>query len=196
MLFFPCRTPDFFSLKDGGSSTSSSRAAFPKAALGLCLVCPLPESFTDVMFAFSCPWEMAEKFGQGRLSEKSPTTPLTPQSCLVCSHYASLAHLPSFTSVPFKSPSFDITMGCSPENPTLFSTFFCASSAIFCRAFLRILDWPLLGAREWACCSFRACSSGDSLVVKGFEIPCSSVSSITEKAGAEFQQLFLETQGE
>lgn len=76
-------------------------------------------------------------------------------------------------------------------------TFFCASSIIFCRAFLRILDWLLLGAMAWACCSFRTCSSGDSLVVKGFEIPCSSVSSITEEARGELhQQLSLGMQGE
>lgn len=90
-----------------------------------------------------------------------------------------------------------MTVRHNQGNPTLFSTFFCVSSAIFCWAFLRILDWLLLGAMEWTCCSFRACSSGDSLVVKGFEIPCSSVSSITGEARGELQQqLYLGTQRE
>lgn len=74
------------------------------------------------------------------------------------------------------------------RNLTLYSTFFCVSSTIFFWAFLKILDWLLLGAMECTCCSFRACSSGDSLTVKGFEIPCFSVSSITGEARGELQQ--------
>lgn len=123
------------------------------------------------------------------MSPLDPTTISTPHpaSC-VADTPARPMYSCVFPQGPLQYPSFALTVRHSQGNLRLFSTFFCVSSTIFCWAFLKILDELFLGATEWTCCSFRACSSGDSFMVKGFEIPCSSVSSITGEARGELQQ--------
>lgn len=99
MLLFACRTRGLSLGAAGGSPCP--RAAFPVASLGLCPRHPLPESPRGASAAFSRPWVMAKKFGQGRVTQPE-RSPLHPSTCFFVAD-PSLAHLPS--AFPLRSHS-------------------------------------------------------------------------------------------